>query len=84
LTDGAMTSVNDGLHSGERVQAAKVIQRRILDHIVNTNRSDSGAPAASGNISVSIKDMALNEADKAWVRQEIQSAHRRHGLGKLT
>jgi hypothetical protein len=36
-------------------------------------------PAVIGNI-----DMPLNETDKAWIRQEIQAAHRRHGLGKLT
>ena len=29
-------------------------------------------------------DMPLNETDKSWVRLEIQSAHKRHGLGKLT
>jgi hypothetical protein len=28
--------------------------------------------------------MPLNETDKAWIRQEIQSAHRRAGWGKLT
>jgi hypothetical protein len=28
--------------------------------------------------------MPLNETDKAWIRQEIQAAHRRHGWGKLT
>jgi len=34
--------------------------------------------------SAPVADMALNEADKAWIRQEIQAAHKRHGLGKLT
>jgi hypothetical protein len=29
-------------------------------------------------------DMPLNETDKAWVRQEFQAAHKRHGFGKLT
>lgn len=28
--------------------------------------------------------MPLNEVDKAWIRQEIQVAHKRKGLGKLT
>jgi hypothetical protein len=28
--------------------------------------------------------MPLNEADRAWIRQEIQSAHKRLGIGKLT
>ena len=30
------------------------------------------------------EDMALNEVDKAWIKQEIQAAHKRSGLGKLT
>ena len=29
-------------------------------------------------------DMPLNETDKAWIRQEIQSAHKRRGFGKFT
>ena len=29
-------------------------------------------------------NMPLNETDRAWIRQEIQSAHRRRGLGKFT
>jgi hypothetical protein len=28
--------------------------------------------------------MPLNDADRAWVKQEIQTAQRRHGLGKFT
>jgi hypothetical protein len=28
--------------------------------------------------------MPLNDADRAWIRQEIQAAHKRQGLGKLT
>jgi hypothetical protein len=28
--------------------------------------------------------MPLNETDKAWIRQEIQAAHKRHGWGRLT
>jgi hypothetical protein len=30
-------------------------------------------------ISVPIQDMPLNETDKAWIRQEIQAAHKRRG-----
>ena len=29
-------------------------------------------------------DMPLNETDKAWIRQEIQAAHKRAGWSKLT
>jgi hypothetical protein len=28
--------------------------------------------------------MPLNDADRAWIRQEIQAAHKRQGWGKLT
>jgi hypothetical protein len=29
-------------------------------------------------------DMPLNETDKAWIREQIQEARKRHGWGKLT